>query len=595
MSINRIQQRLTVETSKKSSNTDTFIKINLDGKEKLLPPGEIEKIVDVGERFDLERQNSKIYRILGTINSNSSNPLFNLDSPTGINTWKGLNDILFLDKSFPKNNNVTDLNDISYNESYKNNLLEIDGWFGYREPDKSKGGSCNFYDMEPTRERFSFLQDIKPYGGKLGDGPVKNWDLTITYPYKKDSNHSMVNGGLLLLNATPSLVSTKEMTAFGVGCLHNLNIGDTVKITGTNDYDGTHTVVRLGLDNGDLKDYYFVIELPISGSVSTNSRMKRVVNGFESDYYFRIFKKIKTINKPIIEKDDCDVYKLAFSENVFNDDIVQFVFNEDIDITGLVDNLDRPLSELYLTRVKTSSNGLFTRVSSGIETPYIQDLKDSKIKLHLRDIPAINLIHNGGNNQNSLPFPTHNPLEYKVDMDINNEFYGDLVEYNKIEVQEIILADVSHRFNTKNRETETNFSYYRTVGFNPTTETINLGPRQEGYFYKAHQLIRIRDFSPYVELGDSSTVGIPSYAVKLDDGRYLWRDLLSIGYNQSDEKALDYPFLNGSHYMHLNDCFYVRRQDAFNDWGLYYNEFPADPYGERITDKYTINSEDEVC
>ena len=46
MSINRIQQRLTVETSKKSSNTDTFIKINLDGKEKLLPPGEIEKIVE---------------------------------------------------------------------------------------------------------------------------------------------------------------------------------------------------------------------------------------------------------------------------------------------------------------------------------------------------------------------------------------------------------------------------------------------------------------------------------------------------------------------------------------------------------------------
>jgi hypothetical protein len=180
-------------------------------------------------------------------------------------------------------------------------------------------------------------------------------------------------------------------------------------------------------------------------------------------------------------------------------------------------------------------------------------------------------------------------------MDISNEFYGDLVEYNKIEVQEIILADVSHRFNTNNRETETNFSYYKTVGPKPTTETINLGPRQEGYFYKAHELIRIRDFSPYVELGDSNTVGIPSYAVKLDDGRYLWRDLLSIGYNQSDEKALDYPFLNGSHYIHLNDCFYVRRQDAFNDWGLYYNKFPADPYGERITDKYTINSEDEVC
>ena len=80
MSINRIQQRLNSETSKKSSNTDTFIKINLDGKEKLLPPDQIDKIVDVGERFDLERQSSNYYRILGTINLSSSNPLFNLDS-----------------------------------------------------------------------------------------------------------------------------------------------------------------------------------------------------------------------------------------------------------------------------------------------------------------------------------------------------------------------------------------------------------------------------------------------------------------------------------------------------------------------------------
>ena len=595
MKINRIQQRLNSETSKKSSNTDTFIKINLDGKERLLPPSQIDKIVDVGERFDLERQNCNFYRILGTINPSATNALFNLDSLSGVNTWRGLNDFVFLDTSFPKNSNVNDSTDLTYQDSIKNNLYEVDGWFGHREPDKTKSGLHKFYDMEPTRKRFSFLQDIVPYNGKLGDTPVKNWELTITYPAKKESNHSMVIGGLLILNAVPALVSTKQMTAFGMGCIHNLIIGDTVKITGTNGYDGTHTVVRLGLDNGDLKEYYFVIELPTNGTVSSNSRMKRIVNGFESEYYFRIFKKVKTRNKSIIEKDDCELYKLAFSENVFNDGIVQFVFDEDIDITGLVDNLGRPLSELYLTKIKTSSNDLFSRISSGIETPFIPDLKDSNSKAYLRDIPAINLIHNGGNTPNSLPFPTSNSLEHNINIDKTNEFYGDLVEYNIFEVQETVLAEVAHRFNTNSRETATNFSYYDTIGANPKTTTINLGPRQEGYFYKPHKLIRIREFSPYVEMGDSNTVGMPSYVVKLDDGRYLWRDLLSIGYNQSDEKALDYPFLNESHYIYLNDCFYVRRQDAFNDWGLYYNGFPADPIGERITDKYTINSEDDVC
>jgi hypothetical protein len=595
MSIIRTQQRLNSETSKKSNNTDTFIKINLDGKERLLPKDQINKIIDVGDRFDLERQSCNYYRILGTINPNSSNALFNLTSLTGVNNWKGLNDFTFLDTSFPKNNNINDSTDITYYESIRNNLYEIDGWFGFYEPDKTKAGITKFYDMEPTRKRFSFLQDTVPFNGKLGDKPVKNWDLTITYPHRKNSTHSMVNGGLLIINTTPALVSTKKMTAFGLGCLHNLSIGDTVKINGTSNYDGTHVVTRLGLDNGDLKEYYFVLDLETKGGVSSNSRMVKIVNGFESEYYFRIFKKIKTRNKPVIEKDDCELYKLAFSENVFNDSITQFVFNEDIDITGLVDNLGRPLSELYLTKVKTSSNGLFTRVSSGIETPFIEDLKNSSIRPYLRDIPCINLIHNGGNNQNSQPFPTHNPLEYKLDMDINDEFYGDLVEYNIIELKETILADVSHRFNTNNRETEANFTYYETIGFTPETKTINLGPRQEGYFYKAHQLIKIKEFSAYIEQGDSNTEGIPSYAVKLDDGRYLWRDMLSIGYNQSDEKALDYPFLNGSHYMYFNDCFYVRRQDAFNDWGLYYSTFPSDPLGERMTDKYTINSEDDVC
>jgi hypothetical protein len=52
------------------------------------------------------------------------------------------------------------------------------------------------------------------------------------------------------------------MVAFGVACKHNLSVGTTVKITGTTGYDGSYDVVRLGLDNGDLIDYYFVIDLP---------------------------------------------------------------------------------------------------------------------------------------------------------------------------------------------------------------------------------------------------------------------------------------------------------------------------------------------
>jgi hypothetical protein len=59
-----------------------------------------------------------------------------------------------------------------------------------------------------------------------------------------------------------------------VSCKHN-SVGTTVKITGTTGYDGSYDVVRLGLDNGDLIDYYFVIDLPPTGIIDGSSRMVR--------------------------------------------------------------------------------------------------------------------------------------------------------------------------------------------------------------------------------------------------------------------------------------------------------------------------------
>jgi len=594
MNTERIQQRLGVETSKKSVNTDTFLKINLDGEQRLLQPDEINKVVNVGDRFDLERQRSKFYRIIGTINPTVSNVLFNLNDPAylDVNTWSGFNQLVFLDTSYPRDNNLSDLTDATYSIALKSFLKEKEGWFGYYDPDITKSGLCNYFDMEPTRNRFTFTPDIKPFHANTGQQPVKNWELTITYPAHADTSHIMVNGGLLIAEVTPAIVATRNMTGFGMPCLHNLNTGDVVRITGSTGYDGDHVVVRTGLDDGDLKGYYFVIDKPYSASTIGAARMKRMFGDVESQYYFRKFKKVKTRTAPLIETDDYEAYKLAFSENVFYDNLSQFVFNEDIDVSDLTDNLGRPISELYLTVVKTDSNQLFGSVSSGIETPYLPILTTSNVNTYLLNIPTINRIHNGG----STPFISSTPLESSVTINpINDEFYGDVVDYNSNQVQETILAHVSHRFNTLNRETGPTLNYVSSIGITPITTPALMGPRQEGYFYKAHHLIRIREFSSYVEQGDQFTEGIPSYAVNLGDGRYLWRDLLDIGFNETTENIIDYPFLNGSHYMYNNYCFSVRRQDPFDNWDLFWSNFPADPIGERMTDKFNSNSAEDVC
>lgn len=582
----RFTQKLNSQSSVNSVNTDTFVKVKFDNTNKVLPSDVINEVVNAGERFNTERQRSKLYRIVGTINPTISNPLFNLSDTqmSDLYTWKGFN-------FFDTNTELYRFNSPSFPSNIDKYLKEKDGWFGYFDPDEAKAGFCLFYDMEPKRQRFSFLPDNNPYHGNAIN--VDNWELTITYPASIDSGHTMVIGGLMMIESVPAVVGGRNMTAFGLACQHNLNIGDIVRLSGTTNYDGDHIVVRTGLDDGTYKPYYFVLDLdPTDGFVGANARMTKMIGDVESRYYFRKFRKVKTKSSNIINQYDYEVYKLGFSENVFNDEVTQFMFNQDIDVSDLLDNLGRPISELYLTVIKTNSNNLFTNVSSGIETPTIAKLTTSDFNTFLQDIPAINRIHNS---TDGSPFISHIPLEASVTFNNSNtDFYGDLVEYNTNILKETVLAEVYYRFNTINREDNTQTVTYQ-VYEDGERYTIDLGPRHEGYYYKAHHLIRIRNFSTYIEQGNASTVDMPSYVTAFPDGRYLWRDLIDIGSIQPNAEVLDYPFINGSHYMYDNYCFTVKRQDPFGFWGLYYANFPADPIGQLITDKYDVNTSDDVC
>ena len=593
----RTRQILKSELSAVDTNSNSYLKINLNNDQKLLPLDDINKVVNVAERFNVERNRCTFYRIIGTVDSTMSNPLFNLNdgSLSDKYTWSWFNTYDFLDNSYPRDNNNLDDTDYTFPVVLKNFLKEKDGWFGAYEPDKTKAALCNFYDVEPKRERFSLIADKDPYGNNgQNPTPVKNWEVTITYPDSSDKTHPMVNGGILITSVEQAIVSTRNMTAISVSCRHNLQISDVVRITGTVGYDGEYVVVRTGTDKAEYKDYVFVIDIPYNAgnSISINSRFKKVIAGVESEYYFRLFKKIKTRVSPVIETDDYETYNVAFSENFYKDAYVQIAFNEDIDVKDLTDNLGRPLSEIYLSFIKTSSNGLFTQIKSGIETPFNSELKNSNNITYLRKIPTINRIHNGG----TAPFNTHIPLEQNITIN-NGHFYGDLVEYNTNTLTEVVLADVHHSFNTVNRESNPNLTYTTKVGVLPPvpTKTISLGPRYEGYHYKAHHLIKIREFSSYIEFGDEYTDNVPSYAITLPDGTYAWRDLLDIGVNEGSENALDYPFLNNAHYMYQNFCFNLKRQDPFGIWGLYYSKYPEDPVGDRITDKYDVKEQDDVC
>lgn len=560
----RTKHILNSAKAKQAVNTDTYLNVQFDGSERLLPPSELNRVLDITVQSNKERQESTFYRIFGKINPLVSNVLFNI---TGPDSWESFNKPIFL------SDNLNNDKDLTYADAIKKHLKEVDGWYGYYDPVLTGSGLCNFYDMEPKRARFSFLPDFTNIPNQL----VKNWELTITYPYSSDKKHYLINNGILMVNKKSVVVGGKIMTAIGLPIKHNFFNGSLVRITGTN-FDGDYDVKRIGLDNGSFKDYYFCIDIDIANvTLDNDSRVKKVYKGFECEYYFRLFKKIKTRSSNIIETDDYEIYKLGFSESVYADPITQFVFNEDINIGGLVDNLNRPLNELYLTAIKTSSNGIFTSVSSGIEAPDISELRNSNSDPYLLDLPIIQLIHTVTNS--SIP-TTRRPLETNITIN-NNDFYGDVVEFNRATLNETVLAPVMHRFNTINRETNGG-------------QTAK-GPRPEGYFYMAHHQIKIREFSAYIEQGDANTIDIPNYAINLGDGRYIWRDLLDIGITDVDINRLNYPFVNGCHYIYQNYCFDVRRQDPFDKWDLFYGTLPMDPIGNGMSNNTKVNLAEDVC
>lgn len=574
MEENRI--RLNSANSQESVNEDSILKLQLESDTNLLPVGNIENIVNVGEQFNKERQESPYYRLTGTFNTLFNNVLFNT---TGTNSWQTFYSARFRDVTFPPNATVTaDLDqeegDLTYSESIDKFLTEDNGWFGYYDPDPDNEALCVFTDMEPNRNLFS----MSPKNG------VKNWEITVTYPVKVgnfpgDINHTLVANGLLLIDVEVSVIGDRNMLTFTTPVKHGLSEGDTVKLSNLSSQNGSYTVARVGKDNGDFKEYSFSVDIdtPVTLSNAGNqARMTRMLGGRPSTYYLRRFRKVQVRDGNEVENDDYEIFPLAFSNTVYEDKIPKFVFNEDIDISDLKDNLGRPISELYITVIKTSSGGVFTPTKSGIKIPYMDEVSSNL------GIPDINRI-----NESTL---SHIALNNSVLID-EDEFYGDVVEYHVFEQEEKVLAEVYHRFNSVNRITNN-----VTLGdIDYSGGTVDLGIRNEGYQYKAHHKIKIREFSNYIEQGLETTLDKPSYATRLGDGRYIWRDLLDIGTNDGQETTLDYPFLNGAHY--INSCFTLalQRQDPFNFYGIQHTMFPSDTAGTLIEDNFITKRSEDAC
>ena len=296
---------------------------------------------------------------------------------------------------------------------------------------------------------------------------------------------------------------------------------------------------------------------------SQNLSFAKTVDGVQCRYYVRIFSRFpnfdwyngvvtteniystdnKEHKRPIdyfateeYEKQST-ISKLGFSSNIYGDRLAQIVYNDDINIDVIVDNLNRPLTSLYLTFIKTNygyklwynnegeDNGASKRQSADVEwsrcfgklncgfelSPSLDGKRFEVGNVHImNNTQPINglpqpedFFDNSRTQQKSLP--TADEIVYRS----QNKFYGDLCMYSPAECLETVIQNIFGRFNTAQREC--GHPLFSTVKYHEieqdqiepadvmevsnNTYDTQAAKKPEGYCYQMHYEIPIRSFA----------------------------------------------------------------------------------------------------
>jgi hypothetical protein len=298
-------------------------------------------------------------------------------------------------------------------------------------------------------------------------------------------------------------------------------------------------------EDGDV--LYIVDGKKINFGDVKNISYKKVVNGEEVDYYVRIFSKIPNWRRRAYKPSQAEMYKnnaeviheyqaynfeshisqLAFSQTIYADPVAEITFTDDIDVDGLKDNLNRPLSEIFLTLVKNNKGykEWYRDMDFGnenVEYSHAFGKVNCAFRLSKESLPNKEhnnsmVIHNLENGLRGLDINMiHNNTEVKddIEFDSNIHYYGDLCMFSPSTMEETSIQMVDHRFNTAQRELTnddrafTNWigddMYYDEIvsddydfdGFKGDVKHIEGAVQcREGYLYQPHYRIPIKSWA----------------------------------------------------------------------------------------------------
>lgn len=546
-------------------DTDLFIQVPLNSTKKEKIEGDRNVLLNLEERFNHERQISTKFRVAGKIVN-----IFNNSVSGKCTTYDPFRDSLYY---IDVENSITAATNF-------NSII----WKGYPQYDE-----FSFF-------RTSSVKNHIPFTTKSAS--TYNWSLYITYPSSNDYEQPMqftnddnnVPNNFIVSDGIPyviknRVVNGKRLITFYCGFKHNVNKGESIYLKNPIDGKNMFEVYSLGDQSfGNEETVLNIYDYGFTGTSfndGTVGNFKRVINPNNSgetmsEYYVR---KHKTLT----EVQNVDLHRMGFEKSNFpvkkkieysgatpnktqrisvkdGRDDYGFSFDRDIDIIGLIDNLDRPLTELFVTIVNKGYMGWFNNPfnplnfsnnQSGIEVGWSFNFRKNDLDEWWKK--------SNQDNKDNIPYGSYTnagkTFYYNADLPKGHELKGDLCEWNKFDQKETVLSYMSHKFSFNN-------NHFDDGG------TVNL---PFGYGYQPHYSIPIRAYSDYVETGDEDKVSdIPDYSFYSNyEGLWRWRDIYPYGYIDTSGNGVNHPFLNNEHYPFSQILFLQtpieRNNNVFND------------------------------
>lgn len=391
-----------------------------------------------------------------------------------------------------------------------------------------------------------------------------------------------------------------------------------VKVDSVGDANGDHTDRIFVVKYNDIREIY-------EHMLHLGCFYKKNNGNTDCLYYFRKFKKLANVDGGAIKS---DVNKVAFGKNIYGDDVAQVIFTDDININGLLDHNGRPVSELYFTIVKRNAgykewyekknysgdtiefSHCFGEVTSAID---FCGIEDEPFDYNIHMIHNLSRTANDGEAK-KLSFSawgetilsgTPKALERNITIE-NDEYFGDIVEYDIYKATETVIGNVYHRFNTAQREFfGTDFqhilqdvivsddydkangegkafscvTYYvnnvknpiSTKGDSNSLMYGNISP--EGYYYNPHMKLQVRENddvettsnAKYINYSQPTLRTVRTYLLVKEDGT------IEIYNSESEANANK----NGNDVIVLQSSYYEINMKVPVNYGFYKGDYIA--------------------